>query len=211
VAEPGDFFQWNDENASEELNIRVSPARSRMYVFTVKDSLTGCEITDSVEVLVDILPEIFAGIDTVICPLRKYRNRVTGHRRIDAVFGLLDSRRRTRQSQHRKHRSHHPDNHDLCDDTRHGSRVCSARFGENNSFRYRISDTGPDTTICDGDAVVLRANASGGDPPYLYEWTPAVRTERSFQSQDSDGLSRYKQPPIGSSCAVHVDANSKTV
>ncbi|MBE0643658.1 MAG: choice-of-anchor L domain-containing protein [Bacteroidetes bacterium] len=164
-------YHWDDPAQSEQLSIRVSPSATRMYIFTVRDSLTGCEALDSVRVRVDSLPLIDAGLDTIRCP-----NGIVqiGTPVLDAISpytvhwtpenGLSDPNIEMPFAS--------PSVTTTYVLTLRTEAGCIVR----DTVVVTVSDiafeAGPDTTICQGSAIVIGSPATNGRPPYSYEWTP---------------------------------------
>ncbi len=156
---------------STRLDPIVSVTRSTELVLTVVDS-TGCTSRDTLMVLVDSVRIRALPADT-ICPGRSTQLSV------DVLAGVP------------------PYSYDWTPALAVGSpsaRTTTATPTATTTFRIRVTDavgceavdsvrvivrsfevrTSPDTLLCHGDAVTLRAAVGGGKPPYIYRWLPQV-------------------------------------
>ncbi|MGB5075072.1 MAG: choice-of-anchor L domain-containing protein [Bacteroidota bacterium] len=166
------LHNWDDNAASEDLNISVSPAATRTYRFSVRDSLTGCELTDSVVVRVDILPKIDAGPDTLICP------------NTDVLIGRIVTGAVTPYTVHWTPETGLSDPYSeipmaapLVTTKYKMTLRTEAGCIVEDEVTVSVSDlefwAGPDTTLCFGDSAAIGNPAKKGRPPYTYQWSPS--------------------------------------
>ncbi len=164
-------YRWDDPQSSENLSIRVSPSATRTYIFSVRDSLTGCILSDSVTVICDTLPDIEAGSDPLICP---NGSAVIGTPVIGAVspytvhwapeIGLDDPNREMPTASPAVTTTYV-----LTLQTEAGCITRDTVTVIVSDIRF---DAGPDTTICRGASVTIGDVARDGRPPYIYDWAP---------------------------------------
>lgn len=167
------FFSWDDDARTQATMLTVRPLQDRIYHFTVKDSLTGCEISDSVVVLVERLPIIYAGEDTLICPgeIVSLGSPVLGATvpytvEWSPTVGLSDPYSAITMAS--------PANTTTYIFTVRTQAGCEVHDTVTVSVSDFTFDAGPDTTICFGEGVVIGASARNGQTPYTYRWTPST-------------------------------------
>lgn len=170
-------FFWDDDAMSQGTTITVRPPEDRTYRFMVKDSLTGCEILDSVVVRVEKLPIIYAGKDTLICPgeIISLGSPVLGATVPYTVewkpaVGLSDPYSEVTMASPAGTTTYI-----LIVRTQAG---CEVRDTVTVSVSDLAFDAGPDTTICFGGSAVIGRPAERGLPPYSYRWTPSTGLSR---------------------------------
>jgi hypothetical protein len=163
--------QWSDPAQSGDLSIRVSPMATTKYHFTLQDTLTGCQITDSVVVRVDILPFIDAGPDRPICPGESVQlgspvqGAVTPYTiQWTPENGLSDPQSEITQATPARRTTYV-----MTLRTEAGCLVVDSVTIDVSDIAF---DAGPDTLICHGDSAVIGRKATGGQFPYFYSWTP---------------------------------------
>ncbi len=165
--------RWTDPVQTEDLIIHVSPAATTTYHFSLRDTLTGCEISDSVIVRVDILPFIDAGPDRRICPGETVQlgspvqEAVTPYTiQWTPETGLSDPHSEMTQAT--------PAARTTYVMTLRTEAGCFVRDSVTIDVSDITFDAGPDTLICHGDSAVIGRTATGGRFPYFYTWTPAA-------------------------------------
>ncbi len=169
-------YSWQPVTGLSETDIAsplVSPAGTTVYVVTVTDA-KGCIVTDSVNVTVRPRPLVNAGADTSICKgasVHIGEAATNGTPPYTYVWtpttGLSNA--------------NIPDPVASPFTTTTYTLTIIDASGCVTTDRIHITVrnapgalAGSDATICGGEEVLLGNYATGGTPPYTYQWTPAV-------------------------------------
>ena len=169
----GEFgYSWSG-GAVNDRSLNLDPAVPGTYVFTVYDSLTGCELSDTLFVHVEDPPVVDAGPDKVVCPggTTQLEATVTGDNPPYQVVwspmtGLSNPGAVSPQASPLV--------------TTVYVLTVTSRTGcvSIDSVTVRVSnvvvDAGKDSTICRSSTVQIGGEAAGGVPPYTYRWEPAA-------------------------------------
>ncbi|MDT8323303.1 MAG: choice-of-anchor L domain-containing protein [Bacteroidota bacterium] len=165
-------YGWSG-GAPDDRVLNLNPAMTGNYVFTVYDSLTGCEYSDTLFVNVEDPPVADAGPDKVVCPggMTQLEATVTGDNPPYQVVwspmnGLSNPGAVSPQASPMV--------------TTVYVMTVTSRTGcvSVDSVTVRVSnvvvDAGKDSTICRASIVRIGGEAAGGVPPYTYRWEPAA-------------------------------------
>jgi len=162
--------RWTGGEENDSV-LTVIPAASRFHYFSVLDTLTGCEILDSVYVFVEELPLADAGPDRVICPgdgVEIGTVAVGGMPPYEyhwsPAAGLSDASIATPIAS-----PVFTMKYMLTVRSAHG---CESYDSVIVYVTHLSLDAGPDTIICHGDIVRIGGEVANGTPPYSYQWHP---------------------------------------
>lgn len=205
-------YHW-DDIPSDSIIITRRPTSDGVYRFTVRDSLTGCEVIDSILVCVEKLPEIDAGPDQFICPgdvtsIGTAVSGATGPYTVEwtPIIGLSDP-----TSEITLASPPGTTTYVMKLLTALGCEVLDTVTVTVSTFEF---DAGPDTTICHGGSAVIGRPAEKGSPPYSYTWTPArglSRTDIDMPTAFPDVTTTYRVIARGADGCEVLDSVTVTV
>jgi len=213
-------FQMNWTGGNRTRILQLSPAIAGEYVFTVRDSVTGCEQRDTVTVVLEEPPVVDAGPDKVICPggITQLEATMNGlHPPYQVVWsplnGLSNSAAVSPQAS--------PAQTTTYTMTVTSLNGCVSEDTVTVFVSQVVVDAGPDTVLCAGGSVTIGGEAAGGVPPYTYRWSPASAVPNPGAPQNTvtpDSTTTYYLTVHSSNgCTVtdsvtvtvlHVDANA---
>lgn len=160
----------------------AKPASTTTYVVKVTDSL-GCVARDTVTIVVEPLPIAFAGNDTTVCRIERlylggpatggtgpytYAWSPATDLSSTTIMRPIATPRQTRTWVL----------------TVTDAKGCKGYDTVTVFVRpWPLAQAGNDTLICRADSISLGAPASGGQPPYLYNWSPSYGLNDSTVAQ----------------------------
>ena len=166
------IFHMNWTEGSTTRILQMSPALGGDYIFTVRDSLTGCEKSDTVTVTLEEPPIVDAGPDKVICPggITQIEATMNGaHPPYQVVWtpmiGLSNTTAVSPLAS--------PAQTTTYTMTVTSLNGCVSKDTVTIFVSEVAVDAGHDTLLCAGGSVLIGGEAGGGVPPYTYQWSPA--------------------------------------
>lgn len=166
------FFHMNWTGGNRTRILQMNPAIAGEYIFTVRDSVTGCEYSDTVSVVLEEPPVVDAGPDKVICPggITQLETTMNGaHPPYQVVWspmnGLSNPAAISPQAA--------PARTTTYTMTVTSLNGCVSEDTVTVFVSQVAVDAGRDTLLCAGGTVTIGGEAGGGVPPYTYRWSPA--------------------------------------
>jgi hypothetical protein len=174
-------YDWNTGQSGRILN--MNPASEGVYVYTVTDSLTGCSVSDTVEVVCEPLPIVDAGPEKFICPggMVQMEAFVSGESppyqvMWSPMIGLSNPAAINPQASPRQTTTYTL--------TVSGINGCVMIDTMTIYVSDLLVDAGADTVLCTGGSVDIGGEAAGGVPPYTYQWIPEAAVSNPGASRN---------------------------
>lgn len=164
-------LDWN--GLGDEAELTILPQVSGSFIVTVFDSLTGCQLTDTIHVTVEEPPTVSAGPDKVVCPggSAQIEGQIIGG---SPPFQIVWTPMTALSNPAMLSPTASPSTTTTYVLTVTSATGCVAR----DTVVVRVSDVtidaGLDTTLCKGDVLSIGGIAGGGVPPYTYQWEPVA-------------------------------------